>query len=234
MHLRGVSAESIPAEQLGAPRNIAETGESLLLSWIVFGRYQSELFEERVPEARSCNRKGSVSESKAFLASGTASSGPLLRDLRLRVGTWRSSMQLSDVSGGLSMKGFVYNNNNNNNNNFITQWNTWERVLAKRCNKLRVYSQTYRTDMYLNNRSRRKGLHDSNSLREEAKPKPASLGLNGPVAPTGGKKLEQVVGWVRRVNRNFTGSVTQPSVIKRCNRWKFATGYTGGLPYNTL
>ena len=52
--------------------------------------------------------------------------------------------------------------------------------------------------MYLNNR--RKGLDDPNSLREEAKPKPASLGLNGPVAPTEGKKLEQVVGWVRRVN----------------------------------
>ena len=69
-----------------------------------------------------------------------------------------------------------------------------ERVLAKRCNKLRVSSQTYTTDMYLNNR--RKGLDDPNSLREEAKPKQASLGLNGPVAPTGGKKLEQVVaGW---------------------------------------
>ena len=27
---------------------------------------------------------------------------------------------------------------NNNNNNFITEWNTWECVLAKRCNKLRV------------------------------------------------------------------------------------------------
>ena len=50
--------------------------------------------------------------------------------------------------------------------------------------------------MYLNNR--RKGLDDPNSLREEAKPKPASLGLNGPATPTGGKKLEQVVGWVRR------------------------------------
>ena len=69
--------------------------------------------------------------------------------------------------------------------------------------------------MYLNNG--RKGLHDLNSLGEEAKPKPVSLGLNGPVAPTRGKKLEQVVGWVRRVNQNFTGSVTQPSVIKRCN-----------------
>ena len=79
------------------------------------------------------------------------------------------------------------NNNNNNKNNFITQWNTWERVLAKRCNKLRDCSQTYRTDMYLNNR--KKGLHDPNSLGEEAKPKPASLGLNGLVAPTGRKKL---------------------------------------------
>ena len=87
--------------------------------------------------------------------------------------------------------------------------------------------------MYLNNR--RKGLVDPNSLRkEEAKPKPASFGLNGPVVPTTGKKLKQVVGWVRRVNRNFTDSVTQLSVIKRCNRWKIATGYMGGLPHNTL
>ena len=72
----------------------------------------------------------------------------------------------------------------------------------------------------------RKGLHHPNSLREEAEPKPASLGLNGPVTPTGGKKLEQVVGRVRRVNRNFTGSVTQPSVIKRCNGWKANWMYT--------
>ena len=51
---------------------------------------------------------------------------------------------------------FSYNNNNNNNNNnnskSITQQNTWERVLAKRCNKLRVCSETYRTDMHLINR----------------------------------------------------------------------------------
>ena len=53
--------------------------------------------------------------------------------------------------------------------------NTRERVLAKRCNKLRVYSQTYRTDMYLNNR--RKGLDDPNSLREEVD----KLLINDPV-----------------------------------------------------
>ena len=81
--------------------------------------------------------------------------------------------------------------------------------------------------------NRRRGLHDPSSLREEAKPKPASLGLNGPVSPTGGKKLEQVVDWVRRVIRNFTGSATQPNVIKRCNRWKIATCSTGGLPHST-
>ena len=75
---------------------------------------------------------------------------------------------------------------------------------------------------------KRPGLHNPNSLREEVKPKLASLGLDGPVLPTRGKKLKQVIGRVRRVNRHFTRSVTQPSVIKRCNRSKIATGYTGG------
>ena len=41
---------------------------------------------------------------------------------------------------------------------------------------------------HVSRQQKKPGLHDPNSLREEAKPKPLSL---GPVAPTGGQKREQ-------------------------------------------